>query len=284
MMPRLLLPLALLLSCATPPPCSHGATPAPDSHHIPEWESRRLAGSGVAGVQGLVDRLLGADAAARFAFESLPNASTASFELGSAGGKPQVKGTSTVALAAGFYHYLKYTANCSVSVGAQQLELPSALPLPEPSAHPSPMQFHWFGSFMANSYTQAFWVWERWEAHLDWCALNGFDLVMVYAGAEHIHAEVYLEMGLTEEELGSFFSGAAFLGWSSTRAGNVRGLAGPISPAWRASKAALGKKIVARCRCGNSTPFLRHIVFFLLVVRKHDRLPRQARDKDKEKR
>ena len=49
-------------------------------------------------------------------------------------------------------------------------------------------------------------------------------------------------------------------------------------------KAALGKKIVARCRCGNSTPFLRHIVFFLLVVRKHDRLPRQARDKDKEKR
>ena len=32
----------------------------------------------------------------------------------------------------------------------------------------------------------------------------GFDLVMVYAGAEHIHAEVYLEMGVTEEELGAF--------------------------------------------------------------------------------
>jgi alpha-N-acetylglucosaminidase len=76
------------------------------------------------------------------------------------------------------------------------------------------MQFHWFGSFMANSYTQAFWVWERWEAHLDWCALMGFDLVMVYEGAEHVHAAVYEEMGVTEEELGSFFSGAAFLGWS----------------------------------------------------------------------
>ena len=34
--------------------------------------------------------------------------------------------------------------------------------------------------------------------------MAGFDLVMVYAGAEHIHAEVYLEMGVTEEELGAF--------------------------------------------------------------------------------
>ena len=181
---------------------------------------------------------------------------TASFELGSAGGKPQIRGTSTVALCAGFYHYLKYYANCSVSVGAQQLALPATLPLPPPSAHPSPMQFHWFGSFMANSYTQAFWAWERWAAHLDWCALMGFDLVMVYAGAEHVHAEVYLEMGLAEEDLRSFFSGAAFLGWSSTRAGNIRGLAGPISPAWRANKAELGKKIVARCRELGITPVL----------------------------
>ena len=178
------------------------------------------------------------------------------FELGSAGGKPQIKGSSTVALAAGFYHYLKYYANCSVSVGAQQLALPTTLPLPPASTHPSPLQFHWFGSFMANSYTQAFWAWERWEAHLDWCALMGFDLIMVYAGAEHVHAEVYLEMGVTEAELGSFFSGAAFLGWSSTRAGNIRGLAGPISPAWRANKANMGKKIVARCRELGITPVL----------------------------
>ena len=42
----------------------------------------------------------------------------------------------------------------------------------------------------------------------------GFDLVMVYAGAEHIHAEVYLEMGVTEEELGAFHG----LGRGSTAA------------------------------------------------------------------
>ena len=131
----------------------------------------------------MAQRLLGADDAARFAFETLPTTSaTAAFELSSAGGKPRIKGTGTVALATGFYHYLKYYANCSVSVGAQQLTLPSTLPLPSRSVHPSPLQFHWFGSFMANSYTQAFWTLERWEAHLDWCALMGFDLVMVYAG------------------------------------------------------------------------------------------------------
>lgn len=244
-----------------PPPPAPGAGSSPVAHRIAEWEGRRLAGTGVAGVRAVARRLLGEEDAARFAFEALPpvgNGSTvATFELGSSvDGKPQIKGSSTVALAAGFYHYLKYYANCSVSVGAAQLALPATLPLPPPSAHPSPLQFHWFGSFMANSYTQAFWLWERWESHLDWCALMGFDLVMVYAGAEHVHAEVYLEMGVTETELGSFFSGAAFLGWSSTRAGNIRGLAGPISPAWRANKAEMGKKIVARCRELGITPVL----------------------------
>lgn len=63
-------------------------------------------------------------------------------------------------------------------------------------------------------------------------------------------------MGVTEAELGSFFSGAAFLGWSSTRAGNLRGMAGPISPQWRASKLELGKQIVQRCRELGITPVL----------------------------
>eukprot|EP01048_Picozoa_sp_COSAG05_P017890 COSAG05_NODE_2522_length_2948_cov_1.656020_2_plen_215_part_00 len=63
-------------------------------------------------------------------------------------------------------------------------------------------------------------------------------------------------MGVTEAELGSFFSGAAFLGWSSTRSGNIRGLAGPISPQWRARKLELGKQIIQRCRELGITPVL----------------------------
>jgi alpha-N-acetylglucosaminidase len=222
-------------------------------------------------------------------FEELSGEPTDVFAVGQRGGRPLVSGSSGVALTTGLYHYLKYFCNASVSVGAlPQLALPQPLPLPRTRVRvPSPLQFHWYGSFMANSYTQAFWGWDRWESHLDWCALLGFDLVMVCeslrprsprittssaasqlsalllsvrrsvdAGAEQVHAAVYAELGVTEAELGTFFSGAAFLGWSSTRAGNLRGMGGPITPQWRASKLALGRQIVARCRELGITPVL----------------------------
>ena len=66
----LLLPLLLFAQHVTAP-----TPPTPGAHRIPEWESRRLGGTGVEGVQALATRLLGDDAATRFAFEALPNTS-----------------------------------------------------------------------------------------------------------------------------------------------------------------------------------------------------------------
>ena len=44
-------------------------------------------------------------------------------------------------------------------------------------------------------------------------------------------------------------------------------MAGPLSPAWREDKAAMGKKIVARCRCAKPTlpKLLRIGVLFFLA-------------------
>lgn len=69
-MQLLLLPLLLFAQHVTAP-----TPPTPGAHRIPEWESRRLGGTGVEGVQALATRLLGDDAATRFAFEALPNTS-----------------------------------------------------------------------------------------------------------------------------------------------------------------------------------------------------------------
>jgi hypothetical protein len=66
--------MALLLALLLAAP-SAAVPPAPGSHHIAEWETRRLAGSGVLGVQQLASRLLGtAEAAGQLEFVLLPNA------------------------------------------------------------------------------------------------------------------------------------------------------------------------------------------------------------------
>ena len=170
--------LLLLLSCCR---VAVAAGP-PVPHRVQAWQDARMhAADPVAGARALAVRLLGTAIAKHIVFEELHGEPTEVFSIGRRGGQPLVSGSSGVALTTGLYHYLKYFCNASVSVGAlPQLALPQPLPLPHtPLRIPSPMQFHWYGSFMANSYTQAFWGWKRWESHLDWCALLGFDLVMV---------------------------------------------------------------------------------------------------------
>ena len=91
------------------------AAPPTPPHHILRWEQARIrATDPVAGVTALASRLLGPTAASGFEFEALPAAPSASFELGSNGGKPVLRGSSGTALSAALYHYLKYYANCSV--------------------------------------------------------------------------------------------------------------------------------------------------------------------------
>lgn len=69
------------------------------------------------------------------------------------------------------------------------------------------------------SYTAAFWTWEDWELELDWLALRGVNLPLAWVGQEKILVEVFQEIGLTDNEITSYFSGPAFQSWN--RFGNI---------------------------------------------------------------
>ena len=45
-------------------------------------------------------------------------------------------------------------------------------------------------------------------------ALHGINVALAYGGQEALFRTVYLSLGLTDEELGAFFNGPAFLSWS----------------------------------------------------------------------
>ena len=77
-------------------------------------------------------------------------------------------------------------------------------------------------------------------------ALNGYNLILSFTGQEYVWQKLYLSVGVTEDELKSFFSGPAFLAWQ--RMGNIHGWGGPLDDDWIANQAAMQKKIVERIR------------------------------------
>jgi hypothetical protein len=62
-------------------------------------------------------------------------------------------------------------------------------------------------------YSLAFVDWIYWEKHIDWMVLNGINLPLAFVGQEWLWQEVFTEYGLSFEQMGSFFSGPAFLPW-----------------------------------------------------------------------
>ena len=108
----------------------------------------------------------------------------------------------------------------------------------------------------------AWWDWPRWELELDFMALSGVNLPLLFVGFEHILARVFgvasgaslppppWGFALSETELAPYFSGLAFLPWQ--RMGNEAGWGGPLGPAVREAQWALQLKIVARARAGDT--------------------------------
>lgn len=77
-------------------------------------------------------------------------------------------------------------------------------------------------------------------------AMNGLNLILSFTGQEFVWKMFYLSIGLTEDELNTFFSGPAFLAWQ--RMGNIRGWGGPLDDGWITKQAVLQQKIVAQIR------------------------------------
>ncbi|ELR20307.1 AlphaN-acetylglucosaminidase, putative, partial [Acanthamoeba castellanii str. Neff] len=238
----------------------------------------------VQAVQGLIGRLLGASYVPRFQLSISPTpqedeSSTSDHDFytlstTTVGGvtQVQIQGSSGVALASGLHWYLKYSCNCSVSWGVagsgNNLALPSSLPLlSKPLTMQSPVKYRYYLNTCTHSYSSVWWQWDRWEQEIDWMArnhglltthrllaLHGISLPLSSTGQESIFAEVFKALGLTEDDLASFFVGPAFLAWG--RMGNIQGWGGPLDLAWRLAQAELQKKIVERQRMFGMLPVL----------------------------
>ncbi|KAJ8964033.1 hypothetical protein NQ314_005173 [Rhamnusium bicolor] len=73
--------------------------------------------------------------------------------------------------------------------------------------------FRYYQNVCTTSYSFVWWDWSQWEKHIDWMALNSFNLVLAFNGQEAIWERVYTKLNLTEKDINEHFTGPAFLSW-----------------------------------------------------------------------
>ncbi len=198
--------------------------------------------------RALAQRLLPNHAEA-FVFEPIaPDEGGDVFEIETRDGKVVLRGTTGVAMASALNHYLETYANAEISVfWGNQTELPDPLPgVAEKIRVVSPFQYRYCFNYCCFSYSMAWWDWPDWERAIDWMALHGINLPLAVTGQEAVWQRVCRGLGLSAEELQSFFVGPAYLpfGWM----GCIDGWGGPLPQDWIDRHAALQEKILARER------------------------------------
>ena len=169
------------------------------------------------------------------------------FELDQRGTKVVVRGNTWVNIASGINWYLKYHAGIHISWNQMQAKLPAVLPaVKQKERHETDLTLRYDFNYCTFSYSMAFWDWKRWEQEIDWMALHGVNLPLAIVGEECVWRNMLLKLGYTEEEIGQFIAGPAFLAWWEMN--NLEGWGGPLPLSWYSRQEKLQKQILARMR------------------------------------
>ena len=177
------------------------------------------------------------------------------FELDQSGQRVVVRGNTWVNIATGINWYLKYHAGIHLSWNGMTAHLPAILPpVTMKERHETDMKLRYDFNYCTFSYSMAFWDWERWQQEIDWMALHGINLPLAIVGEECVWRNLLLRLGYSEEEIGRFIAGPAFLAWWEMN--NLEGWGGPLPLSWYARQERLQKQILARMREWGMHPVL----------------------------
>ena len=177
------------------------------------------------------------------------------FELQSRDGKIILGGNKTLAVASALGYYLKQYCRADFGWNGNNMHLPASLPaVPAKIRKVTPYTYRYYLNYCTFNYSMSWWDWPRWQKEIDWMALNGINLPLALTGEEAIWRDVYHDMGFTNNDLDSFFSGPAYFSWLWM--GNLDGWGGPLPQHWMDSHKALQKQILERERAFGMTPVL----------------------------
>lgn len=208
----------------------------------------------VVAMRGLVNRVI-PDFSDQILLERL-NDTVDRYEFESIDNKIVIRGNNANSMAVGLNRYLKYYCHAEFPWFMEEaLEMPDTLPrVPEKVSETARVPERFFLNYCTFGYTMPWWSWEQWEHFIDWMAMNGINLPLAITGQESVWYEVWSDLGLTDEEIRSYFTGPAHLPWH--RMQNIDRWGGPLPMSWLENQKALQQKIVARERELNMKPVL----------------------------
>ena len=166
-----------------------------------------------------------------------------------------IRGNSWVNIAVGINWYLKHHAGIHISWNNMNVKLPTVLPaVKQKERHETDLKLRYNFNYCTFSYTMAFWDWNRWQKEIDWMALHGINMPLAAVGTECVWRNMLLKLGYTEEEVGKFIAGPAFLAWWEMN--NLEGWGGPLPLDWYKQQETLQKKILVRMKEMGMKPVL----------------------------
>lgn len=222
----------------------------------------------VSQAEKVVERTFGVvPANVRFVMLSSPD-SLDVYALSVSDGVLTVEGNSPVSLCKGFHDYILENGYGVASWTGNRLQLPSELPDMERREVVSPFADRLYYNVCTFGYTSPFWGWEEWEKEIDWMALHGFDMPLAPIAGEAILARVWMEMGLSVEEIDEYFTGPAHFPWM--RMGNMTAVDGGMSRQWHNNQIELQHRILDRMRALGMKPVFQGFAGFVpKAVKEH---------------
>ena len=207
-------------------------------------------------IQGLVMRLI-PQKADKFSFvKQQSEKGKDCFTLTQKDSKIIISGNNANAMAVGLNYYLNRYCHTTVSWYA---EVPVILPekLPEISGtitSSAKVDRRFFLNYCTYGYTVPFFSWKDWERLIDWMALHGINMPLAITGQEMVWYNVWSKIGMTDQEIRSYFTGPVYLPWH--RMANIDRWNGPLPKEWLYEQRDLQKLILARERDFNMQPVL----------------------------
>lgn len=177
------------------------------------------------------------------------------FELDQQGKKVVIRGNTLYNIGAGVHWYLRHYCGIHLSWNQMKAELPDVLPaVKTKERHETNLRLRYYLNYCTFSYSMAFWDWKRWEQEIDWMVLHGINLPLAAVGHECVWRNMMLRMGKSDEEIGRFIPGPAFMAWWEMS--NMEGWGGPLPLSWYKQQEQLQKQILHRMREFGMSPVL----------------------------
>lgn len=204
----------------------------------------------------LVNRIIPGNAQ-NFEFRIIPqDKKKDTYSIEDLDGKILICGNNANSMAVALNYYLNNFCNTSVSWYA---EVPVVMPetMPEVGGKitsTARVDRRFFLNYCTYGYTMPYWDWKQWERIIDWMALNGINMPLAITGQEAVWFNVLQQLGMTPDEIRSYFVGPTYLPWH--RMANIDRWNGPLPQEWLDKQVELQKKILERERQLNMRPVL----------------------------